>query len=894
MGQFKFKFSIIMAVYNVEYYLQEAVESVLKQDIGFKENVQLILVDDGSTDKSGIMCDDYARKYSDNIIVIHKENGGSSSARNAGLPYVKGRYINFLDSDDKFTNNVLSEVYKFFIEHEEETDIVAIPMHFFDTQKGEHILNYKFKKGNRIINLYKEYNASLLAVTSSFFAYHCKESMNFDSRLVTAEDAKVILSLLYKKMKIGVVSSCKHMYRRRGSGDSLIQTSTQKREWYLDYLTYFDDWAVNFYKEKLGFVPAYVQYLLMYDLQWKVKDASVMPKVLTVEEIEQYKKKLFDIFKYIDGKYILEQKHIGREHKNFILSKKYDCKPQVTLCDNDALIHFGNSVIGRVSDFNVKMEFMEYKDKVLYLEGFTKILCDDNKEKVDVYILCNGEKISCELVEREKISTICFDELIFRGIGFKCKIPMDDFPEQGEIKSGVTFRGIDIIKKDFMLGKFFPIVKNPKNSYYQADNLIITVKDNVLLWRKCTEKGVKEQENLLLKELWQSGKKAAKKAAVSRYLYNLVKPLCKKEIWLLSDRINKADDNGEALFEYINKNKLPVDTYFVLRKDSADYFNVKKFGKVVNHLSWKHKFLHLLADRIISAATDEDTYNPFRESEKYYHDILVKKQRICLQHGIIKDYISWLNKYSKNLTMLVTSAVPEYKSIMNGKYFYDEKVVKLTGLARYDRLQDKKQKIIAIMPTWRINLVKADNYLRTGMDTYDKEFLKSEYFKFYNNLLNNEELLIAANKYGYRIKFMPHPRVIQAIDKFTRNSVVEFCSINTRYRDIFAESALVVTDYSSVAFDFVYLRKPVIYCQFDKEDFYQKAAYNEGYFDYERDGFGEVEYSLDGTVDKIIEYMENGCTLKDKYRERIDTFFAFHDRDNCKRICEAIKEINLN
>ena len=103
-----------MAVYNVEQFLEEAIESIINQDIGFYNNVQLILVDDGSKDKSALICDEYAGKYPNNIIVIHKENGGVASARNEGLKYVQGRYINFMDSDDKLTHNVLSAVFNFF------------------------------------------------------------------------------------------------------------------------------------------------------------------------------------------------------------------------------------------------------------------------------------------------------------------------------------------------------------------------------------------------------------------------------------------------------------------------------------------------------------------------------------------------------------------------------------------------------------------------------------------------------------------------------------------------------------------------------------------------------------------------------------------------------------
>ena len=71
----------------------------------------------------------------------------------------------------------------------------------------------------------------------------------------------------------------------------------------------------------------------------------------------------------------------------------------------------------------------------------------------------------------------------------------------------------------------------------------------------------------------------------------------------------------------------------------------------------------------------------------------------------------------------------------------------------------------------------------------------------------------------------------------------------------------------------------MLYCQYEKQTHYEK-----GCFDYELDGFGEVETDLEGTVNRIIEYMENGCKLKEKYRQRIDNFYVFNDRNNCERV----------
>lgn len=113
------KYSFIIPVYKAEKYLYECVESVLSQS--FKD-VEIVLVDDGSPDNSGIICDELSQKYS-NIRVIHKENGGASSARNAGLKICQGEYVVFLDSDDFWGDNeALKKIDNLF---ENGVDIVA-------------------------------------------------------------------------------------------------------------------------------------------------------------------------------------------------------------------------------------------------------------------------------------------------------------------------------------------------------------------------------------------------------------------------------------------------------------------------------------------------------------------------------------------------------------------------------------------------------------------------------------------------------------------------------------------------------------------------------------------------------------------------------------------------
>ncbi len=111
--------SIIIPVYNVEQYLDYCLQSVLSQDY---TNLEIILIDDGSTDSSGQKCDEYAKQYQ-GVKVIHQKNGGLSSARNTGLKEMTGEYFSFIDSDDYVRKDYISRMYNLIVS--DKTDMVV-------------------------------------------------------------------------------------------------------------------------------------------------------------------------------------------------------------------------------------------------------------------------------------------------------------------------------------------------------------------------------------------------------------------------------------------------------------------------------------------------------------------------------------------------------------------------------------------------------------------------------------------------------------------------------------------------------------------------------------------------------------------------------------------------
>ena len=105
--------------------------------------------------------------------------------------------------------------------------------------------------------------------------------------------------------------------------------------------------------------------------------------------------------------------------------------------------------------------------------------------------------------------------------------------------------------------------------------------------------------------------------------------------------------------------------------------------------------------------------------------------------------------------------------------------------------------------------------------------------------------------------------------------------------NLILKSSLLVTDYSSIFFDFSYLKKPVIYTHFDY-DVYRNNDVPKGYFDYKKDGFGPICFDLNCTVTNIILKFQNNCFLERKYIIRIEKFFKYHDDNNCERLYSAI------
>ena len=330
--------------------------------------------------------------------------------------------------------------------------------------------------------------------------------------------------------------------------------------------------------------------------------------------------------------------------------------------------------------------------------------------------------------------------------------------------------------------------------------------------------------------------------------------------------------------------------HFTIKKDSKDYDRLSKIGPVLDYGSDEHLRMHLVADCVISSQGEDSVFTPFAADKEYYGDrvyfadLLVNQKFIFLQHGVImNDLSTWLTRFNKNIKGFVTSAYREQRSIVEYPYGYSEDEVWLTGLPRFDYMYEDLKDQIVLCPTWRAYL----------QDMTEEKFAETKYYKAFKELIEDKNLQKALKKSGNKLVLKMHPRMRDYIRLFEGLENVEILSDDISYRQIFAESKLMITDYSSTSMDFAYVNKPVVYFQFDREEVFSGAQmYTAGYFDYELDGFGPVTKSVKDTVKAIVAIIKNDCKIEPIYEERRKGFFLERDGKNCERVYERIMKIS--
>lgn len=817
-----YQYTIVSAVYNVGRYLDDYFKSIVNQKLDFKKHIFIVMVDDGSQDNSAEVIKKWQCKYPDNIKYVWQENAGQSSARNTGLEYVKTEWVTFIDPDDFLNADYFSSVDKCLFENKErKINLVScniiIYLELKKIYRDNHPLNYKFSKGNHIVDLHQIDSEIQLSASSALFKTQTirDDEILFDSRVKpNFEDAHFISKYLLNidDGSVLFMKDAEYLYRKREDGTSTLDTSWSKPERFLNVpeFGYLD--TLKMYKNLYGVVPINIQKTILYEALWYIK--------------------------YLDNR--PERTHfLNPDDKSFFIAKMREIFSYI---DNDTIMKFNLAGIW----FYHKLAMMSF---------FKNIMPGFQIAYVDRYDAAK------KLIRIRYFSNCDYHEqFIIDGI--------DTTPVYAKTTSH-EFVGENLVEERWVWIRI-----------HQAKKIEVVL-DNVNT--SISFGGKQHKGPVLISSIVESLKKQIPSFPAKRKYENS---------WVLMDRDMQADDNAEHLYRYIRDNHPEQKIFFALRKESHDWGRLKTEGfNLLDFDSSEHRLALGSCNKVISSHANYYVTNLLGPK------MLSGRHFVFLQHGVTKDDISsWLNT-KDNIDCFITASPYEYESICsdNSKYNYSEKEVFLTGFPRHDNLinnHDAREKFIIIMPTWRSSIVGP--VLGDGDSRgINENFMDSTFAIHWKNLLHSDELKVLLERTGYKAAFFPHVNIKPYLELFDIPEHIEIitasdCSI----QDLFIKASIMITDYSSVAFEMAIQNKQTIYYQFDEKEFFSGHNYIKGYFDYREKGFGPVVETQELVIEELAISLANECIPGADIISRIDDIFPIRDNQNCARTYEAIKSLD--
>ncbi|MFD1429515.1 CDP-glycerol glycerophosphotransferase family protein [Lacticaseibacillus mingshuiensis] len=351
-----------------------------------------------------------------------------------------------------------------------------------------------------------------------------------------------------------------------------------------------------------------------------------------------------------------------------------------------------------------------------------------------------------------------------------------------------------------------------------------------------------------------------------------------RNIWIIGERSYKAQDNGYHFFKYLREHRPEVEAYYVIRKNSPELKNVAPLGNVIFFNSREH-FEKVMQAKYICGTHHPDSLYPTR-SRQYISRITAKK--VFLQHGVFGTkniapiYGKWVNEFYTDL--FITSSRKE-KQIAITDLGYSDQEVAVTGLARFDTLfandlPVKRQ--LLIIPTWR------------DWITNDEIFEQSDYLQRYRELLFDPRLKAFSEKFHIELIFCLHPNMQDYVEYFQDAPVTIVRQGDVNVQDLIKESMIMLTDYSSVAFDFSFLHKPVIYYQFDRSRFLGKYP---SHLDLDSELPGPITDQLDQIFAYLDASGERDFQMRPEDVVKADRFIDHRDTQSSDRIYQAVLKI---
>ena len=427
--------SVIVPVYNVEDYLKRCLDSLISQTIDKKE-MEVILIDDGSTDNSPALCDEYAQKY-DYIKVFHVENKGVSNARNFGIDKARGKYIMYLDSDDYLSKNSVKGLCNYFEKHYDEIDLMTYSE--YQDKEGEltRIKHFRYNYINKtgVFDLSDPDYVYFIQTNMNIIVNNMgEENVKFDTTLIFHEDQKYILSILEKKGKIGFYKPAIYYYFVNIEG-----TSNQRKHPYYIHDKTIEMWE-NFIPDSnaLPIVQAY----FINDFRWKLRFDVLWPYQYKGERFDAEVERYIKLLSRVDVDLIVNYPEMSYAHKAYILGLVYGDRMSTDLVDDKYAICLDEKTLFDFENIEVYLSRFHVKNGVLSVVGVLKCVALNFTDdiKMSYTLITDGKQTEHDVkLKYSSLSYFQSQTVTSNFKGFNIKIPIKPNTKLNSLCDGCSY-----------------------------------------------------------------------------------------------------------------------------------------------------------------------------------------------------------------------------------------------------------------------------------------------------------------------------------------------------------------------------------------------------------------------------------------------------------------------
>ncbi len=877
--------------------LSVTLDSILAQ-VDIEQNQIKVIVVNGINSKScRKTCEKYKEIFGDILSMISVSADTLAKAVNAAIPLVETDILAIINCGDYVSDNFVSSGLARF-RKTPGADVVSCKAYCINKAITDSQVPYLFNlskyKNSVIIDLKRTPQFFHDSIYACFLKTSSARELKLNEELPFDAGNDYIIRLQARKMAISTVADCSYSFRMPQEDEFMYYLPAHFKEWYTEETSEFLIPLLSELKDESGRTPDFVQVAAMFHIaiRFLANLDNRNKRTMDDEELEDFIKQIRNILLLIDDGVILNKnkyKILKYSPEAALMFERIkndgDIDLSYTYFKRNVRVTFNNVELLAVSTLRIGIHVMEYHNGKLIIDGsFRGIL---PFEDYRLFACFNGLEYELENNDRYSL-TKYFGISAYKKFTFHLALDLERERHSQRLFFFAIVNGERVNLGISFLHHWAKLTTSPKGAYWRFNEYTAVYDNNTILITKANAQDTfKKEIRFLINTFPQS-----KRMFLRRIEYWLTRPYFKnKKIWIMYDKLYKGGDSSEYLYRFCKGTKDGVTRYYIIDDNTPDYKKLKRDGmKPVKNRSLKHRMAFLNADVILITNSNTFPFNGYSMEYSRFIRGLCNFSTMCLQHGLtVQKCAMAQQRIVDNTKRYFIASKYEYDNLMHHAYGYKGfDYVRLTGIGRYDGLVSNDQKQILISPTWRMYNAMPVTTSEGEQRAYNPDFKNTVYYRIYNELINNEQLISTAKECGYKIKYLLHPIVSAQAKDYTPNSEVEVIPSvgDLSYEKILTESSLMVTDYSGVQFDFAYMKKPLVY--FHPTEL--PAHYEQGCFFYDTMGFGEICTTSQQLVDTLCDYMSNGCKMKQKYIDRVDDFYKFHDHNNCERIYKEIIE----